>query len=111
MELTKEQAIDLSIELWTWLAKTGKEKDDWLGWDKYGGRWAIWSNCFLCEYDALLCGEEAENEKQCSYCPLTEEFGDCYKTYFYNWELATTPKTRKKYALLFLEQLKQLKES
>ena len=29
MKLTKKKAIEISIELWTWLAETGREKKEW----------------------------------------------------------------------------------
>ena len=37
MKLTKEQAIQISIELWEWLAETGgTDQSEWPGWKKYG---------------------------------------------------------------------------
>jgi len=108
MKLTKEQAIDYSIELWEFLAKTGKEKEEWEGWEKYseyGGLTGEWSDCFLCEYD----GQE---RGYCDDCPYYLKFGDCddNDTPFRKWYIAETPKTRKKYAKLFLKQLYQIKE-
>ena len=35
MKLTREEAIDKSIELWEWCAETGEHKNDWPSWEKY----------------------------------------------------------------------------
>lgn len=111
MKLTKKKAIELSIELWTWLAETGKRKWDWPVWKKYGND--ICGDCFLCEYD------EANGKGDCDICPLQkkfsqrdeDEFTACHhKDCAYSgWGKATIPKTRKKFAAKFVEQLKELK--
>lgn len=100
MRLTKKKAIDISIELWEWLAETGEtRKKDWNGWNKYGYMWAY---CALCKYARQRGGA-------CGYCPYYEVFGLCGDTNPYGrWLYAETPKTRKKYALKFLEQLRSL---
>lgn len=118
MRLTRKKAIELCIELWTWLAKTGKEdKSDWPGWLKYyasvkiaGER--VWGYCWFCEYDE----RQKEREKtllSCSFCPLVEIFGidGCTnkQCYFKKWERAKTPRTRKKYSKLFLNQIRSIK--
>jgi hypothetical protein len=37
MELTKEEAIQLTYELWSWLKENKQtSKDNWPGWKKYG---------------------------------------------------------------------------
>ncbi len=104
MKLTEKRAIELSIELWAWLAESGKEKWAWPRWEEYG---VAEGNCFLCEYDA-------QSEDDCSVCPLWIKFGDggCLSgdCYFNKWDIAKTSRTRKKSAKLFLEQLKELKE-
>ncbi len=105
MRLTKEKAIELSIELWEWMAKTGTEyKDQWTGWEKY----ALTSknDCFLCEYNDMQGGRSLID---CSYCPYFEKFGRCVdNSIFGKWAYTETKRTRKKYAKLFLEQLKEL---
>jgi len=107
MRLTKKKAIEISIELWTWLAETGKEKWEWSGWKKYGH---MLCNCALCEYDNRAC--ERLGGEWCSHCPYYKRFGDCQGeeefTAYANWAEAETEEERKKYAALFLEQLKQL---
>jgi len=105
MRLTKKKAIELSIEHWTSLAETGTDdKSEWLRDNGYG---IITENCFLCEY-----GKEqvAIGFVACAGCFYHEEFGHCNGdgTAFNKWWLAETPKDRKKYAGLFLEQLKSL---
>lgn len=102
MKLTKEQAIDYSIELWEWMAKSGRKyKDSWSGWEKYGD---VIDNCFLCAYNDQFTSEGCSN-----HCPLEERFGGCFSACFGEWVGATTVKDRKKYAKLFLGQLKTLR--
>ncbi len=101
MRLTKKKAIELSIEQWEWLAETGKYKSEWPGWEKYGN---VFFGCFLC---ARHLEEEGSD---CQTCPLYKEYGYCSdgKSHFAAWDKAKTESTRKKYAKLFLEQLKGL---
>ncbi len=103
MKLTKKQAVDLSIELWTDLAETGKYKHEWAEWGKYGD---IDCDCFLCEYD-----EKRGGKRDCLFCPYSKKFGYCYEvdTPYSKWDKAKTKATRKKYAGEFLAQLKELR--
>lgn len=98
MRLTKKTAIELSITLWTWLAETGKFKKAWPKWEKYGD---IANECFLCEYD------KSDN---CDRCPLEKKYRGCCseECAFIKWEDSETKADRKKYATLFLAQLKEL---
>lgn len=101
MRITKKQAIKISIELWTWLAKTGTDnKGHWGGWDEYG---LMRSDCSLCEYVATKRGG-------CNSCPYYLKFGMCTKddTPYWQWNMSPTKRVRKEYARMFLEQLKQL---
>jgi len=93
--LTEKKAIELSVELWEWLTETGKDKSSWPGWNQY---YAM-HFCFLCEYTS---------DDSCYACPYCRKFGHCNYGYYDKWGYALTVKTRKKYAGLFLEQLKQL---
>ena len=111
MKLTKKKAIQLSIELWEWLAETGLDKEDWpefSGGDDdesftYKGRY-IDNGCFLCEKY-----QYADLTFDCSKCPLSvgKTYG-CYETAYQSWERVRTKIARKKYAKLFLEQLRSL---
>ncbi len=95
-----KQAKERSIKLWTWAAETGAElKGDWPDWEQYGD---ILSHCFLCEYSIKHSG--------CGHCPYRLKFGPCSteNSPYYLWSWTATVETRKKYARLFLEQLKQL---
>lgn len=107
MKLTKEQAIDYSIELWEWLAETGKYKEDWPEWGKFG---KVDSHCFLCGYDTYSQAMLKDEADDC-ICPYNDKFGGCADedTPFQLWCSAETIKERKKYAKLFLEQLRSLK--
>jgi len=97
MRLSRKKAIELCIELWTWLAKTGREKEDWPRWKIYGDY--VVNDCWFCEYS---------KEVGCSRCPLEKKFSlTCGSTFYGNWTRARFPRTRKKYAKLFLEQIKQ----
>ena len=99
--MNRKEAVEKSIELWTWLAETGKEKFEWEGLDRH-----LISDCFLCEFTSP--GNVFSN---CNRCPYYEEFGGvCFKSksVYDKWENALSKPTRKKYATLFLEQLKSL---
>jgi len=109
MRLSRKKAIELCIELWTWLAKTGQEKWEWPGWEIYGRD--IANDCWFCEYTArqnngFICGFGGDN-----VCLYYVKYGHCNskKTFYYQWDHAKTPRTRKKYAKLFLGQIKQCK--
>ena len=96
MKLTKEQAIDLSIELWEWMAESGtEEKSEWPKWADYG---VVQDYCFLCEY----CGKKGCDKP----CPIDS----CHDTYYLDWLGARDENERKKFAKLFLKQLKELKK-
>ncbi|KKL51267.1 hypothetical protein LCGC14_2297160 [marine sediment metagenome] len=99
MRLTKEKAIELTLELWRFLAETGKQKEEWTGWWKYG---KVDMHCFLCEYT---------KSSVCLECPYFQEFGMCaHKGMpYFKWRGVVTPKARKKYAQQIVEQLEQLK--
>ncbi|KKM04728.1 hypothetical protein LCGC14_1761280 [marine sediment metagenome] len=106
--MTKTEAIDRTIELWTWLAETGeRHKGDWPGWKRHGGEYDLaGSDCFLCKHSL-----RGQFTPHCTtYCLYCLKFGHCVNGYFDQWNEAGTPRTRKKYAKLFLEQVKSLKE-
>lgn len=103
MKLTKKKAIEITIELWTFGVETGKGKRDWDGWGKYG---KMDNDCPLCEYILRI-------KSNCEDCPYLQKFYHCIGSsgrlsIYEKWCNAKTPKTRKKYAKLFLGQLKQL---
>jgi len=113
MRLSRKEAIELCIELWTWLAKTGKRKWEWPRWDKYG---EVENLCFFCKYRTQQFWRypnlSLKNpEGFCRHCPLTSIGVFCMKSdSFYDiWFNAKTPETRKKYAKLFLKQIKTLR--
>ena len=114
MKLTKKQAIDRSIKEWTWLAETGELKEDWPGWKGYV---PVRNYCFLCGY----CGADPlTNYVNCKECPLGwGQYGceDHPESQYANWietivfdDEDAGKEDRKKYAALFLEQLKELKK-
>ena len=103
MRLTKKLMWQIVIELWEWLAEDGsRRKMGWPGWEKYGDMRA---HCPLCEYgfrnlkryDRLVCG-------RCPIWNCSEDFA------FGRWTRAKTKTDRKKYAGLFLEQLKEVRD-
>lgn len=100
--MTRKEAIERSIELWTWLAETGKQKREWPEWEKYEEQRR---HCFLCEYSLV------EWNTGCSACPYYEQFGLCYakNAPFNKWYLSKTIKASRKWATVFLAQLKELK--
>ncbi len=108
-KITREEAITISIELWTELAETGGDgfaKDAWPGWAKYGG--SMLASCAMCQYDY-------DQDGDCGACPYHQKYGACLETdhgstVLDKWANAETPRTRKKYARLGVEQLKALLE-
>lgn len=107
MKLTKKKAIEISIELWEWLAETGDgNKANWSGWKKYGG---MVCDCALCEYSTQQGG--IKGDTICDFCPLYTQLGNgCYEFGYCEWEMiAETVEDRKEYARLFLAQLRELK--
>ena len=102
MRLTRRKALDIAIELWTWLAETGKEKDDWPGWEKYE---EMEGGCPFCEYSA-------RHGRGCD-CPfgfVVQPYGNCYATPFDDWEGAELKSgDKKRFAAAFLSELKSIK--
>jgi hypothetical protein len=61
--LTKEKALLICLELWTWLAETGSPyKTTWPGWEIYG---SMLFDCPCCEYT-----EQIDPDEYCHYCPI-----------------------------------------
>lgn len=108
MRLTLELAKKICLELWTFCAETGEGKEDWPGWETYAHYGYFPALCPFCRYDEEMNAEEYMGA--CEYCPIEAEFGDCSETYYQAWLEAKQKRTRKKYARLFLEQLKELLE-
>lgn len=107
MRLTKKKAIEIAIELWTWMAETGEAlKRNWPGWEKYG---QMDADCPFCEYADR---RPIPGEDFCFSCPYYQVFGACCEddsyTLYDKWDSAETIEDRKKYASLFLKELKQL---
>ena len=108
MRLTRKKSIELCIVLWTWLAKTGKLKEEWPGWKKH--RYAL-NGCWLCEYSyqRQRANKSSRLQSFCIFCPYYKAIcKECFGSYYGNWADAKTPQTRKRYAKLFLEQIKTL---
>ncbi len=109
MRLTRKQAIELSIELWEWLAETGNKKGDWPGWENYDV--SCTKNCFLCEYDNRRTSPYCfDDYNLCRFCPYYAQFGDCDTgaSPYSLWHTDSDINSRKKYAKLFLAQLRTL---
>lgn len=115
MKLTKEKAVDIAIELWTWLAETGEEsKHNWPGWEIYGG---MYMDCPLCDYTSRYSGGI------CMGCPiklivnrnefkkhLTFECEEKATLGYSKWlDDEATAEDRMKYARQFLNKLKKIK--
>ena len=109
MKLSRKKAIELCIELWKWLAKTGKQKMAWPGWKKYG--YEITALCWFCEYGEKQLLRYGKDVHRCYYCPLHLGHIGCRRgpCAYNEWALARTSRTRKKYAKLFLAQIRSLK--
>lgn len=99
MRLTKKRAIELTLELWTWLYENPtKYKANWPGWTWSGGQYKeVSCDCFCCEWVFTV------TKKGCSSCPLAPLWGaSCAELSEGNvyrlWGEATTNKDKKKYA-------------
>ena len=96
-----KEALKITIELWEWLELTGKKKEKWDGWTKYG---RMRSDCPLCEYAV-----------GCSCCPLVDYYKPkwsisyCCEIGFRDWVIAHSSEDKKKYSSLFLEKLKEVR--
>ena len=104
MRLTKKKALDLTIELWEWLEETGGRKKEWpellKHWSESDGRF-----CPLCDYT------NQTKRQGCRICILYQNTGHlCMATPFGDWQNATTKLDRKKYAGMFLKQLKEIRD-
>ncbi len=108
MKLTEKEYMDICIELWERMEKTGAEqKYTWVGWKKYG---KMLNNCPLCEYVGRNKGGGMKGG--CKKCPLGWGFMGCEEniiSQYTNWLVSTEIASRKKYAGLFLEQLKEIR--
>ena len=108
MKLTRKKAIELCIELWTWCAETGRVKRNWPRWKEFMTKEEAddCNHCWFCFYDNTKSGN-------CTHCPLGAIYSHCNLKYgkceFYHWMQAITTGQRKKYAKLFLEQIKSLR--
>jgi hypothetical protein len=102
-DLTLEQeAVAKSIEMWEWIVKTGRRKDDWPGWSKTLGRPAC--DCFLCEYD-----NQHNPKEDCSLCPLeSHKLGSCMTLGYKEYSNFGSNALRKEAAKRFLSNLKLL---
>ncbi len=112
MKLTKKEAIDISIELWRWLAETGaNSKSLWPGWKKYD---RIHNDCPLCEYALFQReGNRIGIHASCIGCPYAAIFEHCLKTTspYRRWIGAYDKNERSHEAHLFVEQLEELRRT
>lgn len=110
--LTEEEAIKRSIELLEWQVKEGTEKrGDWPGWSINGGKYPHTSmNCFMCEYARQ---RTSIGINPCTKCPYAIRFGECDaspKLPIPRLDWSKTKQTKRKYAKILLNQVKQLQE-
>jgi len=109
-KLSRKKAFKLCLELWEWIAETNGDKQDWPGWEKYGGALC---DCWFCEY-----GERQEarfGADFCHYCPLHAKYGSlgcrsdsCTYNLWVNAGTRGDMKGRKKYAKLFVKEIKEI---
>lgn len=109
--LTKRKALELSAELWGWLAENpDKGKHEWPRWQSNGGdvAWCIYG-CPCCEYvlQKTMCapfwrgGDDGRYDSCADYCPLTSLWpAGCEGALlpYTKWRLGETPAECRKYA-------------
>ena len=102
--MTLKEAVEKSIELWEWLAETGKDKDEWFEMKGIYEDDRPDVGCYLCEVADEFC---AVGDMQ---CPL--KFCTFHDTPFNRWWASTTKTkpTRRKYAQQVVDQLKAWQE-
>ncbi len=104
-ELTREQSIEKTIEMWEELAETGsrgKSKTK-----AAQGYTYLICGCFLCTF----VGENKQGYRQCKLCPYYQYVhGGCYAQNgpYAKWLDSWSTEKRKKYAKKIVEQLKEL---
>jgi hypothetical protein len=100
MRLTKRKALELTKELWEWLAKDGtRRKGDWPKWEELG---EFNSHCPCCEYAR----RNGKWPNHCSYCPLSgkwkgrnEPYECCHgKSPYHLWWFSEEKRECQKYA-------------
>ena len=112
--MTKKDALDLSIELWEWMARTGAElKEDWPGFEDIREDDMPVYECFMCEY--------ASGKGGCEDCPYFQDHA--HRCYIFEWEVCTqghyapfdeweearTIEERKIHAAAFLVELREVR--
>jgi len=97
MRLSKRKALEICIELWSWLAKSEDfRKGNWPGWKRNGGKYIrVENDCSLCEYDEYRRGQNKIYKPNCYYCPLKEELDYCDKNSLYTkWRMFSGDKSK-----------------
>jgi hypothetical protein len=109
----EEDALDLTIKLWEWIAETGSNrKQAWPGWAKFPYTFTFY--CPLCQY------AEAKDKQDClERCPWARSKGQrCIDspngptTNYSAWVGAdqSDPAVRSAYARSFLAELKEIRK-
>ena len=110
VHITEEEAIDLSIKLWTWLAESGSAyKAGWSGWEQPG---CMANDCAMCEYHIQqMQTSQLERVGACQFCPYNRMFGGCMgkDSPYGAWTGALTVGKRKQAASDILQQLRRIK--
>ncbi|KKM86363.1 hypothetical protein LCGC14_1279870 [marine sediment metagenome] len=110
MKLTKKKALEIAIELWTWIVDNpGKKKEDWPKWEEYGD---MRDCCSLCErYIRKRIKTRTEHGLRCD-CPIADKHDHCTGTAYRDWDRAMNEDGKEaahSAAVEFLAQLKDLK--
>ena len=110
MRLTRKKAIELTAKQWDRLAKTGsKNKAKAMKWEGIISEVEATdcNYCWLCLYNNRKQNKSNDN-CDCSECPYCEKHTLCMCSSYVDWLNAPTKEDRKKYAKIFLEQIKEL---
>lgn len=101
--MTRDESIEATIEVWEDLAKTGKEKSPYLMMEYHNG-------CPLCQFTRTSYGKPSLTIGACvEKCPYARRFGyTCMEPVspYRKWDGAHDKVDRKKYAKMFLKQLR-----
>ncbi len=106
---TEAEALQITHDLWSWLAETGREwKDEWPGW-KGRKRWAGDTNCALCTFSEKTADAATLNSRggRCRICPWWRVYRNCgnVRSPYSQWNEAEADATRKRNAGIIRDRI------
>ena len=102
--MTKIEAIELCLELWTWLKENpGKKKSDWPRFKEIA---LMRANCPACQYAYQI--RPTTEEIACKYCPVWIGASFCVWDGYRGWTIGQMPQFADLVIKLCKERLHEL---